>query len=231
LQLTHCRNCGELLPGAAGFCPACGQSVKQYSRPWLEIGRELIVEAFDFDGRMMRSIRLLLTRPGFLCKEYIGGKRAAYTSPVRLYLIISLLFFLVLPLILPPPSNVGPDHKLSVDLYSKGMFVMLPGFALLLKLFYRRFFYMDHLVFSIHLFSFSYVVFAALLSFETLADRYVVFALIQVVLLLYMVGYSVMALHRVYRETWLKATLKLLGLLLLFLPALGMLIEAASHVS
>jgi hypothetical protein len=174
---------------------------------------------------------VLFTRPGYLSLEYINGKRATYTSPVRMYLIISLLFFLVLPLILPSTEFVSSDHKLSVDLYSKGMFVLLPAFALLLKLFYRHFFYIDHLVFSIHLFSASYVVFAALLSIEVLADQYLLVALVQVVFLLFVVWYAIFALHLVYGDGWLKSVLKFLGLMFLFLPALGTLIEAASHVS
>jgi hypothetical protein len=160
----------------ARFCDACGQSVKVFSRPWLEIVREVVEETLDLDGRMFRSLVLLMRRPGFLSAEYIRGRRVAYTPPVRMYLVISLLFFLVLPLILPAPRNVSPDHQFSVDLYSKGMFIMLPVFALLLKGFYRRFFYWDHLVFSIYLFSASYVVFAFLLSLETLADEYLLVA-------------------------------------------------------
>jgi hypothetical protein len=217
------------LSADARFCDACGQSVKQFSRPWLEIVREVVKETLDLDGRMFQSLSLLMTRPGFLSTEYIRGRRVAYTPPVRMYLVISLLFFLVLPLILPEPRNVSPDHQFSVDLYSKGMFVMLPVFALLLKLFYRRFFYWDHLVFSIYLFSASYIVFAFLLSLETLADQYLLVALVQIVLLLYMVGYWLLALRNVYEENWLRTVFKFFGLLLLFLPALAILIESVSH--
>jgi hypothetical protein len=226
-----CKNCDEQLIADAHFCQCCGQSVKMFSRPCLEMARELLAETLDWDGRMARSVGLLLTRPGFLSQEYIQGKRVTYTSPVRMYLVISLLFFLVLPMILPPPANVSPDHKqLSVDLYSKGMFVMLPVFALLLKLFYRRVFYWDHLVFTVHLFSVSYIGFAVLLSIETLADRYFFVMVLQVFVLLYMVGYVLMALRRVYAESWPATVLKSIGLLFLFLPALAILIEVASHI-
>lgn len=231
MSIEHCKNCDELLIENARFCPSCGQSIKVFSRPWLEIARELLAETLDWDGRMARSLGLLLIRPGFLSQEYISGKRVSYTSPVRMYLVISLLFFLVLPMILPPPANVSPDHALSVDLYSKGMFVMLPVYALLLKIFYRRFFYMDHLVFTVHLFSASYIVFAILLSIESLADRYFFVMVLQVLVLLYMVGYVLLALRRVYAEGWPVTVLKSSGLFFLFLPALAILIEAASHVS
>jgi hypothetical protein len=191
----------------------------------------MLAELLDFDGRMLRSMRLLLTRPGFLSHEYISGRRVAYTSPIRIYLVISLVFFFVLPLILPDSSVTSPDHEISVDLYSKGMFLLLPIFALLLKLFYRRSFYIDHLVFTVHLFSALYIVFAILLSIETLADRYILIMLIQVILLVYMVAYFVIALRTVYRESWLKSILKFFALLLIFLPVLGMTIEMASHTS
>jgi len=228
---VSCKNCHQPLPGQAAYCPTCGQSVKEITRPWLEVFRELLTELFDFDGRMLLSLRLLLTRPGFLSHEYIHGRRVTYTSPIRIYLVISLGFFFVLPMILPDSSVTSPSHEISVDLYSKAMFILLPFFALLLKLFYRRSFYLSHLVFSVYLFSAMYIVFAAMLSIETLADRYLAAVLMQIVLLLYMTIYCVVALRVNYGESWLKSILKLLGLLLGFLPVLGVAIEAASHTN
>jgi len=230
-QASSCKNCTKSLPGQAAYCPACGQSVKEMNRPWLRVFRELLTELFDFDGRMLVSLRLLLTRPGFLSHEYTHGRRASYTSPVRMYLVISLVFFLVLPMILPDTSMTYPEHEVSVDLYSKGMFFLLPFFALLLKVFYRRIYYLPHLVFSVYLFSAMYIVFALMLSIETAADRYVAVMLIQLVLLLYMMIYFVVALRVNYGEGWFKSILKLIGLLLAFLPILGAVIEAASHTN
>jgi hypothetical protein len=229
LSEARCKNCEGLLTAQAGFCPSCGQSVKEITRPWLEFAREMLAELLDFDGRMLRSMRLLLTRPGFLSYEYINGRRVAYTSPIRIYVVISLVFFLVLPLILPGSSMTSPDHEFSVDLYSKGMFLLLPVFALLLKIFYRRPFYMDHLVFTVHLFSAMFIVFAILLSIETLADRYILVMLVQVIFLIYMLAYFVIALHTFYRESWPKSILKFFALQLVFLPVLAITIELASH--
>ena len=92
---SRCKNCEGPLAARADFCPSCGQSVKAISRPWLEFAREMLVELIDFDGRMLRSMRLLLTRPGFLSYEYINGRRVAYTSPVRIYIVISLVYFVI----------------------------------------------------------------------------------------------------------------------------------------
>lgn len=43
----------------------------------------------------------LLFKPGFLTKEFIAGRRVRYLPPLRLYLVLSVVFFLVM----------GADHK------------------------------------------------------------------------------------------------------------------------
>lgn len=228
--MSNCKNCTETLPESAKFCPACGQSVRLLTRPWLEVMRELIEELFDLDGRMFVSLQLLLAKPGFLSHEYNRGRRKAYTPPIRMYVVISLLFFFILPSILPESPGLPPEHELSVELYSRGMFVLLPVFAFLSKLFYRKDFYLSHLVFSTYLFSFMFIVFGALLAIEPYADRYVFFVLLQVVLLLWMLTYLFGSLRRCFGGSWVMSILKGLGMLLAFLPILGMTIEFASHV-
>ncbi len=203
--------------------------MKEITRPWRDAIRELLTELFDFDGRMLVSLRLLLTRPGFLSYEYINGRRVSYTSPIRMYLVISLVFFFVLPLILPDVTVTSPRHEVSVDLLSQAMFLLLPLFALLLKIFYRQTFYLAHLVFAVHLFSAMFIVFALTMSIESAADRYVAVMLLQLVLLVYVIVYFIVALHTTYQQSWLKSVLKFLALLLIFLPILGGAIELASH--
>jgi hypothetical protein len=218
------------MPEQAEFCPACGQSVKVISRPWRDAVGELVTELFDFDGRMLRSLRLLLTRPGFLAYEYINDRRLSYTSPVRMYLVISLVFFFVLPLILPELRVAGPTQEVSVNQYSQAMFVLLPVFALLLKIFYRQTYYLSHLVFVVYLFSAMYIVFAAILSLETTADVYISVMILQLVFLAYMLAYFMIALRVTYQQGWLKTTLKCLALVLIFSTIIAGAIELASHL-
>ena len=49
---------------------------------------------FELDGRAYRTLYFLFTRPGFLAREYVSGRRASYTPPLRLFLVISIVFFL-----------------------------------------------------------------------------------------------------------------------------------------
>lgn len=47
------------------------------------------------DSRLWRTLIALLLKPGFLTREFIDGRRVSYLPPVRLYLVLSVLFFLV----------------------------------------------------------------------------------------------------------------------------------------
>jgi hypothetical protein len=46
------------------------------------------------DSRLWRTLAALLFRPGYLTRELLAGRRARYLPPVRLYLVISVAFFL-----------------------------------------------------------------------------------------------------------------------------------------
>lgn len=88
----QCRNCGHELSGP--FCPSCGQPVKTFMRAVWGLVYEMLDEFFSFDSRAVNTFPPLLLRPGFLTNEYIAGRRASYVSPLRLYLLVSIVFFL-----------------------------------------------------------------------------------------------------------------------------------------
>jgi hypothetical protein len=70
---------------------------------------DLIEDLSQADARVWRTLRLLALRPGALTCEYLSGKRASFTPPLRLYVALSLLLFLVTLL----PESVEP--KVQVD--------------------------------------------------------------------------------------------------------------------
>jgi hypothetical protein len=61
--------------------------------------RELIHEALEgithSDSRLWRTLHLLWFKPGKLTQEFVAGRRAAYLPPFRLYLILSIAFFVI----------------------------------------------------------------------------------------------------------------------------------------
>ena len=49
----------------------------------------------SIDGRVIRSFRALVSRPGLLTAAYLQGKRKPYIGPVSLFLIANVLFFAI----------------------------------------------------------------------------------------------------------------------------------------
>ena len=179
---------------------------------------------------MLNSLRLLLFSPGRLSFEYIHGRRVSHTSPLRMYLIISLVFFLLLPYMNPVPVERSESHTFSAELYSKAMFVLLPVFAVFLKGMYRDVYYLAHLVFSMYLFSAMYIGFALMLSLESLSDRNWFALSLQVLVFTAMVVYAILALKNTYRETWFRSIVKFGLLLAIFLPVIAVALDLVSHL-
>ena len=89
----HCLNCGHPLSG--NYCGNCGQEAKELRRPFFKLSREAVQSLFELDGRAFRTLFYLLTKPAFLCTEYFNGRRIRYSTPLRLFLVISVSFFLL----------------------------------------------------------------------------------------------------------------------------------------
>ncbi len=86
-----CANCGAALNG--DFCANCGQSRDELKRPIIGLFTEALDGIFTWDGRLLTTFRQLFFRPGRVAREFVDGRRRSYTPPIRLYLIVSLLFF------------------------------------------------------------------------------------------------------------------------------------------
>jgi hypothetical protein len=87
----RCGNCRAVLAGP--FCARCGQrdvDLNVSTRSLLSEGARELVEV---DRRFLETLRLLFFRPGHLTRSYLRGRRTMHTSPLRLYLVASALFF------------------------------------------------------------------------------------------------------------------------------------------
>ncbi len=88
-----CLNCGTNIQLA--YCPECGQPEVDSNPTFREFLHEFAEEFLHWDGKLGRTFRLLVTKPGVLTNEYLAGRRVRYVSPLRIYLTCSLLFFFV----------------------------------------------------------------------------------------------------------------------------------------
>jgi hypothetical protein len=88
-----CLNCGTTLTGA--YCHACGQP-EHIHRTLSAIWHDLAHGVFHFEGKVWRTLPMLVTRPGELTRRYIAGERARFVSPLALFLFIIFLMFAIL---------------------------------------------------------------------------------------------------------------------------------------
>ena len=102
LSEPPCLNCGAPITGA--FCARCGQRDVPPYPSVRELAIDAVTEFSGWDGRLASTLRALIRRPGFLTHEFLEGRRIRYISPLRLYLISSLVYFVV--------AAAAPDVRL-----------------------------------------------------------------------------------------------------------------------
>jgi hypothetical protein len=88
-----CLNCGAALIGE--FCHECGQNGHVH-KTLASIGHDLLHGVFHFEGKIWRTLPMLVIRPGELTRRYIAGERARFVSPLALYLFAVFLMFAVI---------------------------------------------------------------------------------------------------------------------------------------
>jgi hypothetical protein len=102
----RCRNCGAELTGR--YCANCSQAADVHVPSTRELLHDALEGITHSDSRLWRTLYLLWFKPGKLTQEFVAGRRAAYLPPFRLYLVLSILFFLV--------ASMSPTHVKFVSL-------------------------------------------------------------------------------------------------------------------
>jgi len=89
-----CRNCGTPLNGP--YCSQCGQRDIDYHQSIGTVFRDFLDSFLAFDGKVIETLWLLLSRPGELTLRFLQGQQIRFLNPIRFYVSVSLVFFLVL---------------------------------------------------------------------------------------------------------------------------------------
>lgn len=96
----NCLNCGAQVSNS--YCSVCGQETRLHVPSAGEFIHEFVGHYVALEGRLWKTLRCLLFKPGFLTAEYIAGRRKRYVEPLRVYLTFSIIFFALLKLGGPP---------------------------------------------------------------------------------------------------------------------------------
>ena len=294
MQHARQRLCGNCLSAVTGmYCAHCGQKQKSAVRHVGQLAGEFCNDVLNLDAKLLRTLKPLLFKPGFLSLEYFAERRARYVSPLKLYFLLSLVaFFLIQRSVdvaagdeapiqvegradegslsignfngrpwhaktnpvrlawLPDAGNDLINERLSrledtvkrrdwTQLLHAGLaatpqalLVLLPFFALLLKLAYwfKRRLFMEHLIVALHNHAFLMLaitvltVLSAMASWTTgLAGWRAAVGLLSAGITLWIPLYFLLVLKRVYRQGWPATCWKfgLIGASYLLLAAFG----------
>jgi hypothetical protein len=116
-----CLNCRYVVENK--FCPNCGQENTDTRKTFHHLFIHFFEDLTHYENAFWRTIKNLLFKPAALTKEYLSGKRLSYLAPVRLYIFISFITFLIVAIF---PNNVNssdstPKKELTITTKNKSL--------------------------------------------------------------------------------------------------------------
>lgn len=93
---STCLNCKKVLRPEDNYCPNCGQENNTLKIPVKHLVFEIFEDFFHFDAKIWNTIKASFTKPGRITIDYLEGKRVSYVPPVKFYVFVSFIFFLLL---------------------------------------------------------------------------------------------------------------------------------------
>ncbi|MCA1557386.1 MAG: DUF3667 domain-containing protein [Acidobacteria bacterium] len=237
-QNAECPNCGAEQLGE--YCHACGQKkIHRHDLGIKHFFGHVIHEFTHLDSnKILRTFTALLFKPGHLTAEYLAGRKGSYINPIRIYLTFSALYFVFAwgvlsdvrsggqkdPRIMRSVTAVAKkkgveSQALAEKIYQKAekysaafrfASVLVSGLLLTLLYYGSGRYYVEHLVFSLHYYSFDFFCKSVFALFFIIASALGTKLSPQFLNLFYPVAfvYLIFALRRAYGQGWATTTLK-----------------------
>jgi hypothetical protein len=114
-NFLQCPNCGKQCNASDKFCPNCGQHNHSINVPLKHFLLEIIESTFHFETKTFSTLRDMFLHPGLITKNFNENKRARYVPPIRLYIFLSFIFFMVLAINTVKPSRSEKQKELRRD--------------------------------------------------------------------------------------------------------------------
>ena len=88
-----CKNCGNHFSGY--YCNECGEKViLPQDRSFRTFLNSMFLALTFADNRFFRTLWVIVTKPGFLSKEFAEGRRVKYLKPLSMFFFLNLIYFL-----------------------------------------------------------------------------------------------------------------------------------------
>lgn len=94
--MATCKNCAHEYEGK--YCPQCGQRAKVKRITTKAVFEEIRERLLHLDSGFLFTFLQLVRRPGAAIREFIEGKRAPYTKPIKFMLWATAINLLVMHL-------------------------------------------------------------------------------------------------------------------------------------
>lgn len=240
---VQCLNCGSAVD--VRYCTVCGQEAHPTKMPFAHYRSVFINSVLDLDNRFFYSVRGLFVNPGKATTEYLEGRRVAYMAPLRIYLSLSVVYFLISEFTETNQVffvNFSNQNELPIDLVNLiqySLFLLVPVFAGLLYLFNRgkRTYYIEHLIIALHIHSVWFVLLTleplTIIGMEWATSSVLdtIFRVIRTVAQVSTMVYLAIYIRKMYDNSWPKTILKSIGIMFSYMLILALLIVTILLVS
>lgn len=230
-RMDPCLNCNEKTVDGARYCHHCGQQILGKKLRMNTFLHQFMNDYFTFDSKFFKSVFPLLIRPGHLTNEFLAGRRVRYITPLRLYIFISIVFFLLLGFGGSEDATEDVDKLVGVY-FPRLFFLLLPVFAGILNLLHITTHknYVVHFIFAAHFHAFLFLSGILYIGISELFEALHLIVVNQVIALVVLAAYLVylfVAMLKVYRQKIGFVVLKFLALLLIY----GVVLSAVSLIT
>ena len=88
-----CRSCAAEVTGE--YCSQCGEKVMRPAEKSLRaFFGHLFHEITTLDGKFLKTLVLMLRKPGEVSHQYMNGRRVPFYKPVSMFFVANLVYFL-----------------------------------------------------------------------------------------------------------------------------------------
>jgi hypothetical protein len=90
--LHTCKSCGHQFTG--NYCNECGEKIlKPVDRSFKRLLSNITVAITFADSKFLKTLWLILKKPGFVSREFSEGKTVNYQKPLSLFFVLNLIYF------------------------------------------------------------------------------------------------------------------------------------------